>query len=165
MKFIRLSLLAASISGLLLFTACGGGSDPEKPIEQVNLGLMSKTWTLTEVKLGNTTPTGYTNMTITISGTFSKTPGAEYDFSIAGLPTGASSKTPWPRANNTTATSTGKWKFDDTEPETTIIRKVDGLPITYSVTENTLVLSFNYTGAGFRTSSVEGDWQFTFAPN
>jgi hypothetical protein len=162
MKFIRLSLLAASISGLLLFSACGGGGDPEKPIEQVQLGLLSKTWNLTEAKLGNVVSTDYVNSQLTIDGTFNNVPGTEYNFTLTGLPTAAGKKVPWPRTANSPTTGMKKWKFSEDEPETTIIRVEDGLAITYTVTQTTLVLFFNYTGAGYRTSSVEGDWQFTF---
>ena len=47
-----------------------------------------------------------------------------------------------------------------------LVRANDGLDIDYSVTANTLTMSFTYTGDPFtnpgRVESVAGDWVFTF---
>lgn len=170
MKFLRLTVLLASISGLALFTSCGGGGGEDAPIEKTNLALLSsKTWKISKASFGTTDgnqTTTYQNMTITISGTFNATPGTSYNYSVAGLPTGANVKTPWPRANGTATTGNGTWHFSETNPENTIYREdTDGdLAVAYTVTKDKLHLEFNFGGGGYRTSSVSGNWVFDFVP-
>jgi hypothetical protein len=159
MKFLRLTFLVALIGCLTFFTSCDEGGGKKLSIEETQFLALSKTWTVTEVRFGsgNTDRTAEytaTGMTLTISGDFVD-PTSAYQYTITGRP----SLSPWP--------ASGTWTFDPNDPETLIIRAEDNLPITYSVTETELQLTFNYTGAGYpaRVSAVEGSWTFLFTAN
>ena len=153
MKFLRLTFLMALIGGLSLITSCNKGSDPEPTIQETNLKLMSKTWTIKEVKYNsNDRTTEYTGMKLTIAGTFNATTNS-YDYTVTNKPA-APTKSPWPNS--------GKWSFSTAQPATLITRTPDNLSMTYGVTTTELQLSFTYAGAGFRTSAVEGNWIFIF---
>ena len=157
MKFVRLSFLPALIIGLISFASCDKSDPPEPSVEEAQLALLSKPWTVSEVRFGsgNTDRTAeYSGMTLTISGTFSD--GGTYNYSLAGRP----SLSPWP--------ASGTWTFDLNDPENLVIRTEDNLAITYSVTEGQLQLVFTYAGAGYagpRISAVEGTWTFLFTSN
>src|SRR5690349_3242959 len=123
MRFLRIGFLFALITGFIGFSSCGPSNPPEPSVEEAQLKLLSKTWTVSEVRFGsaNTNRTSeYTGMTLTISGDFNATAN-EYDYSRNVL----SVISPWPKS--------GKWSFDANDPESLIIRKNDNLPITYSV--------------------------------
>lgn len=155
MKFVRLSFLPALIIVLISFASCDKGNPPEPSIEEAQLKLMTKTWTVSEVRFGsgNTDRTQeYTGMTLTISGTFAE--GGTYNYAASGRP----SLSPWP--------ANGTWTFDTNDPENLIIRTEDNLPISYSVVDNKLQLVFTYAGSGYsRISAVEGTWTFLFTGN
>jgi hypothetical protein len=163
MKFLRLTFLIALIGGLSFMTSCNKGSDPEPSVEEAQLKLLSKTWTVSQVKFGpgNTDVTAdYTSpnpMKLTIGGTFNSAPGTTYTYSLTGRPA-SPKKSPWP--------ASGTWKFDTNAPETLIIRTEDNLQISYTVTASQLQLIFTYAGPGYtgRTSAVEGNWTFLFTP-
>ena len=154
MKFLRFSGLVVLIGGFMLLASCGKGKDPEPSIEEKQLKLLVDTWELTEATFGGTTgnrTTDYQNMVLTISNTDNASP---YDYSVTGLPAG---KTPWP--------ASGTWEFDENDPASVIKRLNDDLLIDYTVTNDVLELRFGYEGDGFgRTSSIQGQWVFTFAP-
>jgi hypothetical protein len=158
MKFLRLTFLITLIAGLGLISSCGPGNDPDPSIQETNLALMSKTWVVDEVILDNNfaspKTSEYTGMTITISGTFNAATN-EYDYTMTNRP----SLSPWP--------ASGTWSFSETDPEDIIIRHdTNDLEMNYSVTANSLTISFDYTGDGFagRTGVVEGNWSFSFVP-
>jgi len=61
----------------------------------------------------------------------------------------------------------GKFTFET--DFATAVKRDDGLPVTYSVTDKQpvqLQMTFNYSGAGIagRVSNVKGTWVFTFVP-
>lgn len=151
---IALALFGASAS----FWNCG--SDPAPPVDpqDAQLAKLSKTWKATAVTFDSAPVTGYETFTLTISGTAGQD---TFDYTTSGRPSGV--PTPWP--------ASGQWTFG-TDFSTVVIRTDYNLPVTYSLnsTATILQLSFNYdcpasspcppyTG---RTSSVAGQWSFTF---
>jgi len=157
MKFLRFSVLMALIAGFGILSSCKKGDDPEPSIQEKNLGLMTDTWVVTSVTYeGQPSSVDYTGMTITISGTFNATSNT-YNYTMGNRPVGK--LTPWP--------ASGTWSFDETLPQSIVIRNDDDLPMGYTVTDDLLQFDFTYTGDGYtgRTSVVEGDWVFVFEPN
>lgn len=156
MKFLRLTFLVAVMGCLALFTSCDEGGGKKLTIEETQLLALSKTWTVSEVRFEGTSDrtAEYSGMTLTVGGTFVD-PTTVYDYSLTNRPT----LSPWPVS--------GTWTFDVNDPETLIIRTEDSLPISYSVTDDQLQLTFNYTGPGYsgRVSAVEGSWIFLFTAN
>ncbi len=145
-----LVLLAISAS-LITFSGCNKSKPPAPSDQEVQLGKLSKTWKVQSVKKDNVDQTGYSNFTLTISGTAGAT---SFGYSTAGRP----ALSPW--------LSSGNWTFD-TDPLTAIIRDkgtADELPITYTVTETTLQITYNFQGAGYsgRVDNVKGQWVMVF---
>lgn len=157
MKFIKTLVVLFALGSLITFSNCGGGGTTPEPVANQQFTKLQKTWKLTAVTLDNTSqfaPTGtYTNnFTLTVAGT--KGDSKTFTYNIAGRP----ALSPW-KAN-------GSWDFG-TDPATQIVRDpgstTDKLDMTYSVTETTLQVQFNYQGAGYtRTDQVKGNWVFTF---
>jgi len=136
---------------LMAFSGCGPDT-PARPIEEVQLEKLVATWSLSDVTLdGTTVRPDYANFRLTVAGTAGQT---TFTYSTQGA---TALLTPWPR--------TGNWRFGD--PVETVIIRMDTpeLPMTYSVTDTQLQISFNFGGNGFqptRTSQVRGQWVFTF---
>jgi hypothetical protein len=152
MKRIRnLFGMVAALGALTLIASCGPDT-PDRPIEEVQLEKLVATWNLSDVTLDGTTKRAeYTNFKLTVAGVAGQT---TFSYTTTGS---TALLTPWPR--------TGSWKFG--EPVETVIIRMDNpdLPMTYSVTDTQLQISFNFTGNGFqptRTSQVKGQWVFTF---
>ncbi|HEX5171691.1 MAG TPA: hypothetical protein VFW11_21075 [Cyclobacteriaceae bacterium] len=148
-------IVVASATTVLMNCDSGGGS--EKSAEEVELGKLSATWTMTAVDLDGTDRTSdFANLVLTISGTYSNsTTNPVYSFSFTGTRPNPS---PWP--------ANGTWRFESV-PNKIIRRLDDNQLINYSLTSNDTQLSmdFNYQGAGFaggRVAEVNGDWSFTF---
>lgn len=152
MKRIRGVFGVMTVLGALLFISSCGPDTPARPIEEVQLEKLVATWNLSDVTLDGTTKRAdYTNFKLTVAGTAGQT---TFSYTTAGA---TALLTPWPK--------TGSWKFG--EPVETVIIRMDNpdLPMTYSVTDTQLQISFNFTGNGFqptRTSQVKGQWVFTF---
>jgi hypothetical protein len=161
MKFLRLTFLLALVGGFCLMSSCNKGSDPKPSIEKKNLALLSKTWVVKEVTLGQSDMTDlYANMELTISGTYNKDINTLYNYTITGRPSGTNNN-PWP--------ASGTWKFKDGvagASATTIVRTEDNLDMFYGVTATQLQLIFDYQGDGYsaRTSAINGVWTFDFEP-
>lgn len=140
------------LGSLLLFSNCEP-KPPERPIEEVQFEKLSGTWTASDVTLdGSSRRAEYTNFRLTIAGTVGQ---ATFTYATQGA---TALLTPWPR--------NGTWRFG--EPAETVIIRMDSpdLPMTYSVTNTQLQISFNFSGTGFqpaRTAQVRGDWVFTFS--
>ncbi|MBL7870729.1 MAG: hypothetical protein JNM78_03885 [Cyclobacteriaceae bacterium] len=156
MKVLRILSLISITAVLLTYAGCKGkGGDPE-PIADVQFDKLKKTWKINtvanSVTLDGVDKTGdYPGFQITFSGTKGTPP---FDYATSGRP----SLSPWK--------ASGKWDFG-TAVETQMIRDkgtADELAMTYSVTESTLTISFNFTGTGYsgRTGVVSGDWVFKF---
>lgn len=154
MKRIAWFLLAVLAVGL---AACDK-SDDAKPINQTKLEELSKTWSLTSAKLDGNDRNDFTNVTLTISGSFNgANPLGPYDYDFNG---NFPNPSPWP--------TDGEWTFSD-ENATSIIRGGDSQVVTYAVSGNQLTLTISgYSGPGFtggsfsRTKAVTGTWIFTF---
>ncbi len=155
--FIALALFGASAS----FWNCGGDSPPPVDPKDAQLAKLSQTWKATAVTYtsgGPATPvTGYENFTLTISGTAGQ---STFDYTTSGRPSPPGTPTPWP--------ASGNWEFG-TDFSTVVIRTDIPLPVTYSLNAagTILQLSFDYSCAACipyssRTSSVSGQWSFTF---
>jgi len=153
---LKTSIYALAIAMVLM--ACKGSED--KPtVQETQLKLLTKTWSLSEVTLDGVnkkTSSEYNNFKLTISGTYSASaPDAEYNYSVSGRPQLGS----WP--------GSGKWEFSSSAPETQLVRdpgSSDELPLTYSLTNGQLQITFTYQGDGYasRTSIVNGQWVMTF---
>ena len=93
---------------------------------------------------------GFTNFSLKLEGVVG---AASFGYVTTGRP----ALSPWP--------SSGSWAFD-TDPLTSIIRdkgNANELKITYTVTEATLEITYNYQGTGSgRVDNVKGQWVMTF---
>ena len=107
-----LSLLIVAVLGLFV-AGCkdGGGETPKAKIE---LGKLSKTWSIVSVTLDNEATNlatdadpVFNNMTLTISGTYTN-PTALYNYEVGGT---MPQPSPWPKPGQTE----GKWKFESAE--------------------------------------------------
>jgi len=153
MKAFRLLSLLGLVVVLLTYSGCGGKSDPEPSVTEVQLGKLSKTWKINTVTLDGIDRTAdYSSFQLVLSGVATAT---SFDYTTSGRP----ALSPWK--------ASGKWEFGTT-PETQIIRDkgtgADELNMTYAVTESTLSITFGFSGSGYsaRTSVVKGNWIFTF---
>ncbi len=155
MKFYFKPILSVLVLAVLLgYSGCGGSNNPGPSVEEVQLGKLSSTWKVGAT--GNVTLDGvskkeqYTDFQLILSGTAGAT---AFSYTKSGGP----SLTPWP--------STGAWAFG-TDPEKDIVRDPGTnkqVNITYTVTESTLELTFDYSGSGepTRVGQVTGTWVFT----
>ena len=83
----RIFSLFLLVSAVVFFSNCGGGDDPEKSEEEIQLDkLKAGTWTLISASDGSDRTSEYPGMTLTYSGTFSA--GGTYSYS--------STATSWP---------------------------------------------------------------------
>ena len=152
MKAIRILTMLGLIAVLVTYSNCDGNKPPPKPITDVQLEKLSKSWKIDKVILdGVDKKTDYSSFALTLSGTAGNT---SFGYTTTGRP----ALSPWK--------SGGTWEFG-TAPETQIIRDkgtTDQLDMTYAVTESTLHVSFTFNGAGYtaRTGVVKGAWVFTF---
>ena len=147
----KIFVLLALSAVLLTYSSCDNTKPPTPSDEEVQLEKLSGTWktTSTSVTKDGVVQTGYNNFTLTLSGTVGAT---SFGYATAGRPP----LSPW--------LSSGNWTFD-TDPLTSIIRDkgtADELKITYTVTETTLQLTFNFQGTGYaRVGNVKGQWVMT----
>ncbi len=151
MKSMKLLLAVALIGTLATFSGCKSPSGPGQTPQDKQLGKLSKTWKFSKVTLDGTDQTGYNSFQLTVSSTAGQT---TFGFSTTGRP----ALSPWP--------SSGNFTFG-TDFATQVTRDDPGgaLPITYSVTDTQLQMTFNYSGAGFtRVDNVKGNWIFTLVP-
>ena len=152
MKSIAKIFVLLALSAILLtYSSCDNTKPPTPSDEEVQLGKLSQTWKASSVKKDNVDQAGYSNFTLKLEGVVGAT---SFGYSTTGRP----ALSPWP--------SSGSWKFD-IDPLTSIIRDdgtVDELNMTYTVTETTLQLTFNFQGTGYagRVDNVKGQWVMTF---
>lgn len=151
----KVILMGVIFSVFLASQGCKKSPGPGESIEDIQLGKLSKTWTLTSVTLDavdQNTSGSYNGFALTISGTAGNT---SFGYSVSGSPT----PNPWP--------ASGNWSFGSV-PETEIIRDPntqDELELTYAVSDTQLQITFDFSGTGYpgaRTSNVNGQWVFTF---
>ncbi len=149
MKRNRLLPLVVIILVLPVLFGCPSKNEPTPSGTDQQLTKLSKTWKATSAKLDGADQTGYTSFTIKLSGAAGAT---TFDYTTTGRP----ALSPWAAA--------GKFTFG-TDFATQLTRD-DSLPVTYSVTDTQLQMTFNYSGAGIagRVNNVKGNWVFTFTP-
>lgn len=151
-KTVRILSLVALVLGLVTFSNCGDDPPPPPPVADVQFDKLAKTWKITSVTLdGVDKTTDYTNFQLILKGTKGSPP---FQYETTARP----SLSPWK--------ASGAWEFG-TAPETEMIRDkgtADELPLTYTVTESTLTISFTFNGTGYtaRTGVVKGNWVYTF---
>ena len=146
----RILSLLILVSVAVFFAACDKGDGDDSSEKEKQIALLAGTWTATSVTNdGDTQAPDYDGFTITITGSSSE----QMTYVTNNRPTGKLS--PW-NANGTIV-------FGD-NISTQLLRD-DNVPITYSLSGNTLTLTMeNYSGEGYvvgRTETVEGDWIFT----
>lgn len=150
--YAKIIVFVLALGALLTYSGCGPDPTPEPPVEEVQFGKLKTTWNVSDVKLdGVSKTTDYTAFKLTIDGTVGQT---SFNYSTTGRP----SLSPWK--------SSGVWSFGS-DPSTQIVRDpttADEIPVTYSVTDTQLVLTFTFARDGYtaRTSNVKGQWVFTF---
>lgn len=146
----------------LVLAGCKGPDDPD-PEQQIALGQLSKTWTISSAKLDGTTRTDFSTIALTISGTFNNnTPDGPYNYIVSGT---RPNQSPWP--------ASGTWTFGSIDGLAGVINRDTGtnaVLMTYTLSSDakTLTLTFTITGAGFagsRTNAVSGNWEFVFTGN
>ena len=116
--------------------------DPISILKDAQLVKLSKTWKITTATLNNT-PQTYTGFQLVITSTTGQT---TFGYNTTGRP----ALSPW--------LSSGTFTYGGTDFMTILVRE-DGLPITYSVSDTQLQMTFNYIGSG-----IPGvvQWVFTF---
>ncbi len=147
MKSFKFLLAFALVGTLLTYSGCSKSSGPGQTPQDAQLVKLSKTWKITSVTLNNT-PQTYTGFQMVISSTAGQTTFAYSNTARPAL-------SPW--------ASSGTFTFGS-DFATGLVRD-DSLPITYSVSDTQLQMTFNYTGNGFpgpRVGNVQGTWIFTF---
>lgn len=156
MKALRFLSLIALVTVLFTYAGCGGKGNNPEPVANVQFTKLAKTWKINTVTLdGQDRTAEYTTsgFQLLLTGTKGSSP---YSYSTSGRP----ALSPWMQS--------GKWEFG-ADPVTQVVRDkgtADELAITYTVTDASLQLSFNFSGTGYtaRTGQVNGQWIFTFKP-
>jgi hypothetical protein len=157
MKLIfRLLSIMSLIAVMAVFTQCDDDKEKDTTAEEKQLGLLSKTWTITSATKDTDRTGDFKNpdLALEISGAFdSGNPKGPYKYKITGtMPT----PSPW-------ASGSGTWTFG-ADPSKTIIRG-DDVEIHYVLSGNTLTLTFTCTTCGddnAKVKSAEGEWVFVF---
>ena len=158
-KSAKILSMIALLGVLITYSNCGGKGGSEKPIQEVQLEKLSKTWKLTSVTLDGVSKNteygagGASPFSLTITGSPTAT---SYAYTTANRP----SLSPWK--------ASGSWAYG-TDVATQIVRdpdnSTDKLDLTYSVTDTQLQISFTFNGNGYtntREEVVKGAWVFTF---
>ncbi|MEO1049821.1 MAG: hypothetical protein AAFX87_04330 [Bacteroidota bacterium] len=142
MRKLSLLLSGFALFGVLLISSCGDDDGGETESErQTRLLTTPTSWTLSSVTLDGVPVDGWNAFTINVVN------GSSVSTANAVFPG------PWSGSHT--------WEFG-TSVTTQIVRDPgsnDELAVTYSVTETTLQLQFQFEGDGF-TSRVEGNWVF-----
>ncbi len=163
MKGLKFLSAIALVGLLLTYSGCKSPSGPGESDQDKQLKKLSKVWKCTAATLDGSAPVVANLPSYTYVGTFiltiTSTAGqTTFNYSQTGTPKDGTNKTnPW--------APSGTFAFG-TDFATTMTRD-DSLPIQYVVTDNSLQLTFNYTGAGYpgaRVNNVTGNWVFTFSP-
>lgn len=150
LRFVSLVVL---VSVAAFYTSCKEDTK-KKTKEQIQFeALKASTWRVSSASLDNVDRVGdFTNLTLTVSGTFTAD-GGTYQYSFTGSrPT----PSPWP--------SSGTFKFGTT-PETKLIRLDDDIELDYTLTATQFTVSFDCASCdypGGRVGEVNGNWEFVF---
>lgn len=147
----KILIVVILLTGLLWTIGCNDDDNSSPLLQQVQLKQLSKSWTLTSVKLDGSDNTDYySDFAISITG---KDPSS-FSYTTTGRPHYSC----WP--------ASGSFAFGQ-NAQTMLMRDKgtdDQLLISYKVTDSTLELRFMYSGTpyGARTANVEGEWVFLF---
>ena len=158
MKFAgKIAFAAGIVCFLMMYSGCKKHKDEPEPVTDVQLKLLTNTfaplgqvWKATSVTLGTVPNSDYPNFQLTLTGTKGQ---SQFGFMTSGRP----ALSPWP--------ANGNFTFDATNPTTTLTRNdIPSVIVKYTATATQLVMSFNFSGAGYpaRIGNVKGDWVFTF---
>lgn len=149
---IRNTLVALILIVGLLVVGCKKPPPPGPTAEEQQVEKLSQTWEIASPAPanaitieGNDVTSDWTGFTLTISD-----PGNDsgtYNFSS----TNAFSAEVWP--------SSGTWQFPSDTELNTLIRN-DNVDITISVTDETLLMQFEYSTTGGRLNGIDGTWVF-----
>ena len=148
----RLSNLLAALvfASLVIFMSCGGGGDDPTPdpladeLEDLTAGAWSQSSVTNDISGG--VDGTWTNLSVTFTGT---TAGGNY--TVSGVPDGFSDV--W---------ANGTWTFNDSG---TVINRTQGgvsTPMTASISDTQLTLTFDVIESGARTNGITGEWTFVF---
>ncbi|MGC4023432.1 MAG: hypothetical protein QM734_16515 [Cyclobacteriaceae bacterium] len=117
MKAFRLLFTVLSLGTLFIYSGCGGGGGGSESVQDKQLGLLSKKWTVVSQTSGSVLlgPTGsqadstvhWKNFTLTITGTKG---ASSFSYSTSGQP----KLSVWPAG--------GTWSFDSSSPGNAIVR-------------------------------------------
>jgi hypothetical protein len=162
MRIFTKTFSVVLVAALAVLFGCGGGGS-ETPKEKVQLGKLSKTWTMTSAELNGVDKTAlFPGFKLVISGTFTKAdPEGPYDYAVQGT---VQDPSPWDKNG-------GEWSFVSISGNSGQLLRSDNLAMTYTL-DNTgnLTISFecdedagNCDYAGGRVSSVLGPWIFEFS--
>lgn len=148
---VRFCSLLVLASVALFYISCDNGDSPGKSDRDAQIEKLNGTWKITtndNVTLdGGATGEDYTNFTLTLN-------GQQGNNAIPYTASNVPETSVWSSAGTLTF---GTNVLQD-------LTREDGVSITYSVNETTLVMQFNYAGDPLgRVRNVEGDWRFTFA--
>lgn len=145
----RILSLAILVSGTLYFTACDDGEGEKKSEKEEQIDKLVGAWNVSAATYdGEDQMDDYGVMQIAIA----RASADALTFTVTGRP---EKLTPWP--------ASGTFTFGS--PVTSKLIRDDGVEITYAVSGNNLTFTMeNYSGTGYegRTSTVAGDWVFTF---
>ncbi|MEP1032863.1 hypothetical protein [Ekhidna sp.] len=150
----RLSNLLAALvfASLVIFMSCGGGGDDPAPDPLIaKAENLTVAWSPTAVNDpdGVNQLSTWSNFTLTFSGNES---GGTYS---TGSTTPTGFEDVWP--------ASGSWVFADTDGE--VITRDGSLTINVTALSATqLTLEFDFQSSA-RTSSIDGEWTFSFSPN
>lgn len=160
MKFAgRILSLLILLVVTTFYVGCKKDDDEKETEEQVQLNKLKGVWNLVSANDGTDRTGDFTNLKLTLEGNYVE--GGTYNYSFTGTRPDPS---PWP--------ANGTWKFG-TNKSTEMIRDPNGtneIAMTYQVTATDLIISFNipdgssgWPGGTSRTTSVTGNWSFTFS--
>jgi hypothetical protein len=150
MKSLKKIFLGLLLISTLILWNCSDDDDDAKSAADKQIEMVTGRWKATSVSSGGVADTAFEDFALTIS----VVPGKQ---KLTYVITENPYKSPW------TSVTTGHFLIDEDEPQSTLIRE-DGITINYTVTEQELSMSFNYssTSSGGRVKGVEGDWEFVF---
>lgn len=140
------------LTGLAAFVlSCDNGGGPKKSEIDQQIEKLNATWAASTVTLDGTAPVlDHSGFSLKIEGSPGNT---QVNYTAQNRPAGPS---PW--------NSSGILEFGETNVKQSLTRD-DGIAITYSVTETTLVIDFTFSGTPYdagRVANVSGNWHFEF---